>query len=163
MKNFVLIFGLLSILFSCEKTEKENKFDGFCNVTPDDWKCEIIEDNFEENYIPKNTISPLAIVTYECPLEEIIKISGLGSTMPPVFILDIYPIEMKDDLIDFINSQQLYSWCIPMLYGETEDYLLLTSPCFINYGNLTDEGKSKIKELHTSLQETLMESYYNQE
>ena len=54
-------------------------------------------------------------------------------------------------LIEFIKSQQLYSWCIPMYYGETKDYFILTSPCFINGGAFTDEANDCISDLHEAL------------
>lgn len=159
MKNFILTFGFFLMLSSCEKPSDETSLNDFCKIAPDGWECEIIEENFDLSDIPMNSDEPLAIVKYQYPLEEITTIGE--SLISPSLILNIYPIALKSNLIEHVNSQAIFSWCIPRLYGETSNYMIITSPCFINNGTLTEEANGKIEALHTALEKILVKSYYN--
>jgi len=161
MKKRLLIFGIFSVFFACEETENQNSLDQFCEAAPTGWECKIIQEDFDLSDIPKSLNDPLAIVKYEYPFEEITTIGE--SVIAPSLILNLYSIELKDKLIKQVISQQIFSWCIPILYGETEDYIVITSPCFINKGTFTEDANGKIEALHSSLEKLLVQSYYNQE
>jgi hypothetical protein len=60
-----------------------------------------------------------------------------------------------------IESQQIYSWCIPIYYGETKDYFILTSPCFINGGNFTEQADSSIVDLQNALNTVITKKNYD--
>ena len=146
--SLTVIF-LLMIFSSCEKVEKRTTLEDFCNAKPNGWECEIIEDNFSLNDMPKNSDFPIAIIKFKNLTREF---NGFpDSKINPSLTIVFYSINKKQVLIDFIKSQQLYSWCIPIYYGETEDYFIITSPCFINSGSFTDESDSCISDLHEAL------------
>ncbi len=152
MKTIKILLGLIIILilsFSCKKDEKNPTLEEFCNIIPEGWNCEIIQDNFDINDIPGNADNPIAIIKYRNLHIEFTKIND--TKINPSLILDFYSIKQKQKLIDLIKSQQMYSWCIPIYYGETDDYFILTSPCFINNGIFTEEADSCISDLHKSL------------
>jgi len=145
----LLVIFMLMIFSSCEESEKHTTLEDFCNVKPSGWECEIIEDNFSLNDIPKNADIPVAIIKFKNLTREI---DGFpDSKINPSLTIIFYSINKKQALLDFIKSQQLYSWCIPIYYGETEDYFIITSPCFINSGSFTDEANSSISDLHEVL------------
>jgi hypothetical protein len=152
MKSFqipILVVFMLMIFSSCEKSEQHATFEDFCKVKPDGWECEIIENKFSINDIPKNADIPIAIIKFTNPNSEFTGFSD--SIVYPSLTIDFYSINKKQELLNFIKSQQVFSWCIPIYYGETDDYFIITSPCFINGGSFTEEANSSISDLHEAL------------
>ncbi|MFC0877472.1 hypothetical protein ACE01N_12800 [Saccharicrinis sp. FJH2] len=158
------IFKLLSIAFviaiciSCEKADKNPALDDFCSAAPAGWNCEIVRDNFDIRDYPKNADVPLAVIKYQNPDRAFEKY--VDTPVSSSLILDFYPIAQKQELITFIKSQQMYSWCIPIYYGETKEYFIITSPCFINSGTFTDEADACIEDLHNALEELITKNSY---
>jgi len=160
MKPILLfIISLLIALISCEKEENKSNLTELCNVRPDGWECEIITDDFNSNDLPRDAGKPLAIIKFKNPEREFLRYHD--RIVNPSLILDLYNINQKHELIDFIISQQVFSWCIPLYYGETEDYFIITSPCFVNYGAFTEEANSLIEDLHTSLKSLIVVKEYD--
>lgn len=155
---FLIIFISFSFL-SCEKEEINPTLNDFCNIKPVGWDCEIVKNDFDINDIPKNAKEPVAVIKYKNTNREVIHLSG--TKFYPSLILDLYPIEQKQELMDLIKSQQFYSWCIPIYYGETKDYFILTSPCFINAGTFTEQADSSIKDLQKALDKIITKHNYN--
>jgi hypothetical protein len=153
-----IIFVFISLL-SCEKEEKNPTLDDFCRVKPNGWDCEIIQKDFDKNDIPRNAKEPFAIIKYKNTNRELIQLSDI--TIFPSLILDLYPIEQKQELIDLIKSQQLYSWCVPIYYGETKDFFILTSPCFINGGTFTEQADSSIIDLQNAINKIITKGNYD--
>ena len=146
-------------LFACEKDIMDTSIEDFCNVKPDGWNCEIIESNFNPSEIPKNADIPIAIVKYHNSDREF---DGIGQTnVNPSLILNFYPIDQKSDLVNLIKSQQFYSWCIPIYFGETRDYFIITSPCFKNSGSFTKNANSSIADLYAALDKIIIKREYN--
>jgi len=162
MKTYKFLFLIIYISFlllSCEKEEKNPTLNDFCNIKPTGWDCEIIQNDFDKNDIPQNAKEPIAVVKYKNTNRELIHLSG--AMFYPSLILDLYPIAQKRELIDLIKSQQIYSWCIPIYYGETKDYFILTSPCFINAGTFTEQADSSINDLHNAINKIITKNNYN--
>jgi len=145
----VFICFLLIALISCEKEENTSNLTEFCNVIPDGWECEIITEDFNSNDLPRDASKPFAVIKYKNSKREFLRYQD--RVVNPSLILDLYHISHKQELIDFIISQQVFSWCIPLYYGETKEYIVITSPCFVNYGAFTEEANSLIEDLHASL------------
>jgi hypothetical protein len=160
-KSLLLILVMTSIVFlSHAQDKKVSDFDKFCNIKPDGWECQIIKDNFDINDIPRNAATPLAIVKYNNPNREFDG-CGIGETnLIPSLILDFYPINRKQELLKLIKSQRYYSHCIPIYYGETEDYFIITSPCFKNNGTFTEEANSMIEDLYKALDSIIIKRDY---
>ncbi len=158
MKTIKILFIIIIVLLSaCGKDNINTSLEDFCNVKPEGWECEIIENNFNENDIPKNTKDPIAIIKYRNLSREFTR---FGQDVYPSLILDLYSIKDKRELKKFISSQLMYSWCIPTYYGENRDFFVITSPCFINYGSFTEEADSSIIDLHNSLENILSKKDY---
>jgi hypothetical protein len=153
-----MIFIGVSLL-SCEKEEKNPTLDDFCNIKPYGWECNIIQTDFSRNDIPQNAKEPMAIIKYKNPNREFVRFSD--TKVYPSLILNLYSIDQKQELIELIKSQQIYSWCIPIYYGETKDYFILTSPCFINGGNFTEQADSSIVDLQNALNTVITKKNYD--
>lgn len=141
---------VIAFLTSCEKAESDPDINDFCTVAPIGWECEIIQENFNENDIPKNADQPIAIIKYINSNKKFAYF-GTEAEIHPSLTLNLYPIQKKDELIALIKSQQIFSWCIPIYYGETKKYFIVTSPCFINGGSFTSDANTCIKDLHEAL------------
>lgn len=150
---------VLLIFLSCEKNEPNPTLEEFCSIAPDGWQCEIKGDNFDNADIPQNAPEPIAVIKYTNPQKNFT--THLETTDISSLTLDFYPIEQKAMLIGFIKSQQMYSWCIPIYYGETEKYFIVSSPCFINGGSFTEEANSSIEDLHDALKNIITVKDYN--
>lgn len=158
-KTIILSIILLITLSSCEKEDKNPTLDDFCSVKPKNWDCSIVLKDFDKNEIPQNAPQPIGIIKYQNHNAEI---TGLSNTMVnPSLILDFYPINQKEALIDLIKSQQVYSWCIPIYYGETKDYFIVTSPCFINEGINTEQAESSLIELQKAINQIIEKKNYD--
>jgi len=153
------VIFMLMIISSCEKSEKHATLEDFCNVKPSGWECEIVENNLSLNDIPRNADIPIAIIKFTNPNREFIMFPD--SKISPSLTIDFYPINKKQALLNFIKSQQMFSWCIPIYYGETEDYFIITSPCFINNGSFTEEADSCMEDLHEALKGIMTIKDYN--
>jgi len=156
-QTYAIAFFVLCafLLVSCDKepenTSKSYIFDTFCSVAPDGWDCEIITDHFNSGDIPVQAGDPIAIVKYKNDNREFNTYDN--THVHPSLTLNIYPVEQKEQLIELIRSQQLLSWCVPVYYGETANYFVVTSPCFINGGAFTEEANASMEDLHTALGE----------
>ncbi|MFV0593345.1 MAG: hypothetical protein ACK5M7_18375 [Draconibacterium sp.] len=154
--SVVITFLTLS---SCEENMKDTSLDDFCSVKPTGWECEIIETDFNTADIPQNAETPVAIVKYYNSDREF---EGIGqSTLTPSLILNFYPIEQKEEQLAFIDSQKFFSWCIPVYFGETHDYFIVTSPCFKNSGTFTEEANTSIADLYEALDKVIIKKDYN--
>jgi hypothetical protein len=52
-----------------------------------------------------------------------------------------------------IKSEAIYSWDIPEYYDETFDYIVVTSPLYINSGHYSDEAMALYQPLDNALKE----------
>jgi hypothetical protein len=57
----------------------------------------------------------------------------------------------KAQITRAIDAERNYSWDIPPCYAETRDYLVVTSPPWINNGVYTDEAKKLMAPLEQAL------------
>jgi hypothetical protein len=114
---------------------------------------------FDKNEIPQNAKEPIAIIKYKNINRDIIQFSD--TKINPSLILDLYSIKQKQELIELIKSQQIYSWCIPIYYGETKDYFIVTSPCFINSGLFTEQSDSCLFDLQNAIKNIITKNNYD--
>lgn len=151
MKIKLLLLSFFTVFSSC--TNDLNKvsistFDAFCSARASGWGCQIFQGSFDNIPIPKGVENPLAVVKYDNPNRTF---TNYNSKINPSLFLQIYDISKKPALEKIIAKSILYSWCIPIFYGENEKYYVITSPCYINSGSFTDEANGLIKPLHQSL------------
>lgn len=53
--------------------------------------------------------------------------------------LYFYDIAEKQKIMQIIEKEAIYSWCIPVYFDETKKYIIITSPCYINKGSSEDK------------------------
>jgi hypothetical protein len=64
-----------------------------------------------------------------------------GPKRSPVIPLYFYPQADKASVMKVIDKEQIYSWNVPVYFGETEDFVVVTSPLYVNGGCFTLEAR----------------------
>jgi hypothetical protein len=161
MKTMIYALTVITvsvITFSCIKDNNNPDLEQFCSVAKTGWECLLFKNDFSPGDIPRNADKPVAIIKYKNPSREFTISDNIK--VNPSLTLDFYSIKQKEALIGFIKSQLMYSWCIPVYYGETKDFFILTSPCFINSGIFTAKADSSISDLHKALEKIIIKKDY---
>lgn len=162
--KFLLItaFSLIGIIFisgciSEEKTKAELG-DEILNIggsIPEGWNYTIITQNLEEPERPHGLWQPVAIVNIANLNKEIEYDQGVKNDKKynPSLQLYFYNVTEKQEIMEIIDKERIYSWCIPIYFDETKKYIIVTSPCYINSGIFTEKAKNYYSPLEKSLKE----------
>jgi hypothetical protein len=116
---------------------------------PQGWNYTIITQNLEEIPRPHGLWKPTAIVNFSNP-SLTFEVAG-GTYQHPSIWLFFYNISEKQEIIGVIINESVYSWCIPIYFNETQKYIIVTSPCYINSGVFTEEAQRYYTVLEKSL------------
>jgi hypothetical protein len=165
-KLFIIIgsFSIFIVFFSgCmqqSSTESSNQELGLeiLNIgeaVPHGWNYSVFTQNLEEIPRPHGLWKPVAIVNFTNP--SIYFEVASGDYRHLSLWLYFYNISEKQEIMDIIDNESIYSWCIPIYFNETNKYIIVTSPCYINNGVFTDETQSYYTFLGKSLKE-----YFNE-
>ena len=119
-------------------------------VIPASGYGKIMTQNSEEMSIPHGLWKPVAIVNFTNPNEEFEYYQGMKH---PSLRLYFYHVTEKKEIMEIINKEIIYSWCIPIYFDETKKYVIVTSPCYINNGIFTEEAINYYSPLEKSLKE----------
>ena len=124
-------------------------------VIPANGYSKIITQNSEEMVLPQGLMKPVAIVNFTNPNKEIeyYPDSKTGKKHKPSLLLYFYSVTEKQEIIEIIDREKIYSWCIPIYFDETKKYIIVTSPCYINSGIFTEEAQNYYSPLEKSLKE----------
>lgn len=165
-KLFIIIglFSIFIVFFSgCTQqspTKSSNQELGLeiLNIgeaAPPSWNYTVFTQNLEEIPRPHDLWKPVAIVNFSNP-SVYFEVAG-GDYRQPSLWLYFYNISEKQEIMGIIVNESIYSWCIPIYFNETNKYMIVTSPCYINSGVFTEEAQSYYIVLEKSLKE-----YFNE-
>lgn len=96
-------------------------------VIPASGYGKIITQNSEEMVIPHGLWKPVAIVNFNNPtieLEEAVDVH-----INPSLWLYFYDIKEKQEIMDIIDKEIIYSWCVPVYFDETDRYIIVSTLC----------------------------------
>lgn len=115
----------------------------------------IITQNSEELTVHHGLWKPVAIVNFINPNKEIEYYQDVKTDKKynPSLQLNFYNVTEKQRIMEIIDEEKLYSWCVPVYFAETKKYIIVTSPCYINSGIFTEEAKNYYSPLEKSLKE----------
>ncbi len=124
-------------------------------VIPSSGQGKIITQNSEEMPIPHGLWKPAAIVNFVNLNKEIEYYPGVKTDKKynPSLRLYFYNITQKQEIMEIIDQERIYSWCVPIYFDETKKYIIVTSGCYINSGIFTEEAKNYYSPLEKSLKE----------
>ena len=169
-QKFLLItaFSLMGIILisGCinEENTKEELGDEILNIgegIPEGWNYTIITQTMGEIEIPQGLWEPVAIVDFANLNKEIGYYPDAKNNKKyhPSLQLYFYNISEKQQIIEIIAKEKMHSSCIPIYFGETGKYIIVTSPCYINSGIFTGEAKDYYYSLEKSLKEYFNKYY----
>ena len=96
-------------------------------VIPDSGYGKIITQNSEEMVIPHGLWKPVAIVNFTSPTIELE--DAVDVYINPLLRLYFYDIKEKQEIMDIIDKEIIYSWCIPVYFDETDRYIIVSTLC----------------------------------
>ncbi len=73
----------------------------------------------------------------------------------PVISLYFYPQAEKADVLKIIEKEALYSWNIPIYFGESDEFVVVTSPGLVNGGVFTAEARRALQPMWKVLRQFL--------
>ena len=78
-------------------------------------------------------------------------VPGEMSQQHPCLRLHFHSIEDRERILGIVETESCYSWDIPIYFAETEQYMIVTSPAYINNGVYTEEARALIAPLEQAL------------
>lgn len=72
------------------------------------------------------------------------RLGKMRKELNPVIPLYFYDIRSKAHVMEVIEKERNYSWNIPIYFGETSQYVVVTSPAYVNHGCFTPDAKQAI-------------------
>ena len=123
-------------------------------VLPEGWECRF-ESGDGTKYVPVGLPKPdfvvivanpkVVIATFQTPKHGPVEVK-------PIIPLCFHRIDGKPMVLETITKQRLYSWAIPVYFGETMSHIVVTSPAWVNGGRYSLESKRSIHVPVTLLQ-----------
>ena len=114
---------------------------------PFGWQCRVIQKNGEKGH-PHGLGEPIMRMDLSSPEQSFPNTKGARrKTLSPLIQLYLYDIADKTHVQEVIEKERLYSWDIPIYFGETEKYIIVTSPPYVNHGVFTEEAKRTIRPM----------------
>ena len=108
---------------------------------PDGWECTVEKTDGQKGH-PHGLKEPMFRVDITNPNEII---PDRPNKKRPSIQLYFYQIDSKPLVMKIIKEQAPHSWDIPIYFGETEEYVVVTSPSYVNHGVFTEEAKRTIR------------------
>jgi hypothetical protein len=114
---------------------------------PNAWQCAVLHQNGEKGH-PHGLKEPLFRADFSAPKQSLTPPKGdRRGNLSPLIQLYFYNIRHRSHVLEVIEEERVYSWDIPIYFGETEDYIIVTSPPYVNHGIFTEEAKQAIRPM----------------
>ncbi len=117
---------------------------------PDGWTCTVLTEEIEKAERPHGLNAPLEIAEF---VNRTAEFDGHNKKINPSLKLYFYDISEKEKIKAIIKKEAFYSWNIPVYFDETKNFIIITSPSYINNGIFTEEAKKYYSPLEKSLKE----------
>lgn len=144
---YLVLLVFLAGCATCRKPDEDALVSRIRKDLPSRWQCRVITQEGEKGH-PHGLDEPLMRMDLSSPEESFASIEGARTkTLSPLIQLYVYDISDKPHVQKVIQEERLYSWNIPIYFGETEDYIVVTSPAYVNYGVFTEEAKKTIRPM----------------
>jgi hypothetical protein len=128
----------------------EDFISGIAEILPDGWTMNVTSAPGEIGH-PHGLNESLFRIDFVDPTHKFEWPYGQESS--PSLRLHFYNISEKSRILEIIQAEAIYSWDIPIYFDETAQYIVVSSPSYINGGCYTDEATSLYKPLDTALKE----------
>jgi hypothetical protein len=120
-------------------------------VLPKGWKCTVITESGKMGH-PHGLEEPAFRIDFVNPT-EVFEDQLLRKRLHPTLRLHFYRIGDKRHILEKIEAEKIYSCDIPIYFSETAEYLVVTSPSWINEGCFTKTATKLMAPLEQALKE----------
>ncbi len=122
---------------------------------PAGWNCVVYQAK-DVKAVPHGLGKPVfQVVATNTNLSFVKSEAPLLTKQSPVIPLYFYRHSEKADLMQIIEKERMYSWSIPIYFGETDEFLVVTSPAFVNGGVFTPEARHALRPMWKVLRELI--------
>ncbi len=123
---------------------------------PQGWSC-VLHQNSDVQAAPHGLGKPFFQVVASNTNISFTKIPDAArpTTQSPVIPLYFYRLSEKPDIMKVIERERSYSWNIPIYFGETDEFVVVTSPAYVNGGVFTPEARRALRPMWTVLRELI--------
>jgi len=111
---------------------------------PDEWQCTIETKEGQKGH-PHGLDELLFRVDFSNPDKTFY--DRFKGKLSPLIQLYFYEISSKAHIMRVIEKEKEYSWNIPIYFGETDKYIAVTSPPYVNHGVFTEDAKRAIRPI----------------
>ena len=118
-------------------------------IIPDDWECTVLTEELDKIERPHGLWTPAVMVQF---INRKGEFSCNNKKINPSLKLYFYDISEKEKVKNIIKKEAFYSWNIPVYFDETKNYIIVTSPSYINNGIFTEEAKKYYSPLEKSFE-----------
>lgn len=121
---------------------------------PAGWRHRVIAAAGQRGH-PEALDEPGRSLEMENPGEWLDAPGPVARRIHPSLKLYFYPMSRKADVERAIASTARSSACIPLMFAETADHVVVTTPCDINGGLFTPEAKASHAALVAAIERAL--------
>lgn len=154
--NLLLCALPLSAVFAGELTNFEPQVVRDIRTRlPTGWNCTVYQSN-DVKVVPHGLGRPVFQVVVANTNLSFVKSEVPNLTkQSPVIPLYFYRHGEKADVMRIIQKESIYSWSIPIYFGETAEFVVVTSPAFVNGGVFTPEARHALRPMWKVLRELI--------
>lgn len=119
---------------------------------PPGWQLVVVEQERQKGH-PHGLDEPLFRADFTNPGKQIMVPSSgdVPRKLNPRIQLYFYGLDSKSHVMKVIERERKCSWDVPIYFGETNDYLVVTSPSYVNHGIFTEDAKNMIRPMWKAL------------
>ena len=155
----VALLALLCIVAGCTSEATSPREDALiseiCGELPQGWTCTIEQANGKKGH-PHGLEEPLFRTDFTNPHQAFESpFAGGRKKLNPLIQLYFYDIASKAHVMEVIEKESAHSWDIPIYFGETEKYIVVTSPAYVNYGVFSEDAKKSIHPMWKALRKRI--------
>ncbi len=122
---------------------------------PVGWNCSFCQSK-EVKLVPHGLGKPIfQVVAANTNLSFVKSAVPRMTKQSPLIPLYFYRHSQKADLMKIIEKESIYSWSIPIYFGETDEFVVVTSPAFVNGGVFTSEARHALRPMWAVLREVI--------
>jgi hypothetical protein len=114
---------------------------------PTGWDCRMLQGD-EVKLVPHGLKRPLFEFVASNTNVSFVKDPGSPQGIKnPVIPLYFYRQADKAEIMKIIEKEIVFSWDIPVYFGETDDLVVVTSPAYVNGGVFTPEARRALRPM----------------
>ncbi len=115
---------------------------------PNGWQCAVVRQDGPKRHPLVGLEEPVFRLDFAAPDQFLAHAPGFGTAkVSPLIQLFVYKISDKAHVLKMIDRGRALSSYPPIYFGETWDFIIVTSPPYVNHGIFTMEARRAIRPM----------------